>query len=90
MKLCQNSYFHFMLCKVKDIFQSWDTDWKLIFLFQVVNKNNTQKMNYTIFKIIKDVSLLIGQAELTLSLQAKCRLKEERNHLVTELKHSVI
>lgn len=29
-----------MLYKVKNIFQSWDTDWKLIFLFQVVNKNN--------------------------------------------------
>lgn len=47
-------------------------------------------MNYTIFKIFKDVSLLIGQAELTCSLQVKCRLKEERNNLVTELKHSVI
>lgn len=90
MKLCQNSYFHFTLCKVKNIFQSWDTDWKLIFLFQVVNKNNTYKTNYTIFKILKDVSLLIGQAELTSSLQAKCRLQEERNNLVTELKHWVI
>lgn len=47
-------------------------------------------MNYTIFKILKDVSLLIGQAELTSSLQAKRRLEEERNNLVTELKHWVI
>lgn len=56
MKSWQNSYFYFMLWAVKKIFQSWETDWKLIFLFQVVKKNNTQKMNYTTFKILKDVS----------------------------------
>lgn len=47
-------------------------------------------MNYTISKNLKDASLLIGQAELTHSLQAKCRLKKERSNLVSELKHSVI
>lgn len=47
-------------------------------------------MNYTIFKTLKDISLLIGQAELTCSLGAKWKLKKERNNLVTELKHLAI
>lgn len=79
--------------KGKDHFsklRSWETDWKLVFLFQFVNKTNTEKMNYTISKILKDMSPLIGQAELTCSLWAKWRLKKERNNLVSELKHLVI